>query len=122
MFLGDSAVDCSKDLVKMWGSYLKSDIMQAAHHGLNGGSKLLYVTIDPKVVLVPVSERLLKTSLTFAYTRYLWNNESGNIREIIVSAWEQRVLALPYTSPDAAPLYSPNADDPWVGLYTKYNK
>ena len=120
LFLGDSAVDCSKDLVKMWGSYLGSDIMQAAHHGLNGGSKLLYETVDPAVVLVPVSERLLKTSLTFAYTRWIWYNTSGNIKEVIVSAWEQRVMKLPYISPADASYFNASVPDPWIGLESKY--
>ena len=120
LFLADSAVDCSKDLVKVWGSYLKSDIMQASHHGLNGGSVELYDTIDPSVVLVPMCVSYIPKILTFAHSRWIWNNESGNIREVILSGWEQRTLELPYTTEEAAPYFPISAEDPWAGLADTY--
>jgi len=120
MFLADSAVDCSKDLVKMWGSYLDSDIMQASHHGLNGGSVALYQAIDPTVVLVPMCISYIPKILSFAHSRWIWNNESGNIKEVILSGWEQRTLELPYTSPEATPYFPASAEDPWAGLAEKY--
>ena len=119
MFLADSAVDCSKDLVKMWGSYLKSDIMQAAHHGLNGGSVALYEAIDPVVVLVPSSTRKLEKALTFSQTQWLWNNGSSNIKELIVAEWEERTFTLPYTPATDAPYFA-TTEDPWEGLADKY--
>ena len=121
LFLADSARDCSADMVKMWGSYLKSDIMQAAHHGLNGGSVALYEAIDPQVVLVPSEARYIKKILEFTHSQWLWNNESGNIREIVVSDWGERTFALPYTTPNAAPYFATDTD-PWYGLASKYQK
>ena len=120
LFLADSAVDCSKDLVKTWGSYLKSDIMQASHHGLNGGSVALYEAIDPKVVLVPMCVSYIPKILTFSHSRWIWNNESGNIREVILSGWEQRTFELPYTSPEDAPYFPISAEDPWAGMASTY--
>ena len=122
MFLADSAVDCSKDLVKMWGSYLKSDIMQASHHGLNGGSVPLYEAIDPKVVMVPMVASYIKKILTFSHSQWIWNNESGNIQEVILSDWTERTFALPY-SVGAGNAYFASGDiDPWAGLASKYQK
>ena len=120
MFLGDSAVDCSKDTVKMWGNYLKSDIMQAAHHGLNGGSKTLYSAIDPTIVMVPAAARTIKTILGFNYSRWIWNNESGNIREVIFSDFAQRTLELPYTPAADTEYFSNATSDPWAGYASKY--
>ena len=120
MFLGDSAVDCSKDTVKMWGSYLKSDIMQAAHHGLNGGSKALYEAIDPTVVMVPGAMRTIKTILSFPHSRWIWNNESGNIKEVMLSDFAQRTLELPYTPAPDTEYFSYATDDPWGGYASKY--
>lgn len=120
MFLGDSALDCSKDTAKMWGEYLKSDIMQAAHHGLNGGSVALYEAIDPTVVIVPGAARTIQKVLTFPYSRWIWNNESGNIREVIFSDFAQRTLELPYTPGDDTEYFSNATSDPWAGLESKY--
>ena len=119
LFLADSAVDCSKDLVKMWGSYLKSDIMQASHHGLNGGSVALYEAIDPIVVMVPMCTSYIPKILTFSQSQWVWNNKSGNIREVILSGWEERTLPLPYTPlPDTS--YFSTTEDPWYGYASKY--
>ena len=122
MFLADSAVDCSKDLVNMWGSYLKSDIMQASHHGLNGGSVPLYTAIDPSVVLVPMVASYLPKILSFSHSQWIWNNESGNIQEVILSDWTERTFALPY-SVGAGNAYFASGDiDPWAGLASQYQK
>ena len=121
MFLADSAVDCSKDLVKMWGGYLKSDIMQAAHHGLNGASVNLYEAVDPTVVMVPMVASYIKKILTFKQSQWVWNNGSGNIREVILSDWGERTFALPYSTPNAAPYFSTEGD-PWAGLASQYKE
>ena len=47
--LGDAAEKTSKQLAATYGSYLKSDILQLAHHGLIGGDKGLYQYIDPEI-------------------------------------------------------------------------
>jgi hypothetical protein len=120
MFLGDSAVDCSKDTLQMWGSYLKSDIMQAAHHGLNGGSVALYEAIDPIVVMVPGATRSIKNIVTFKHSRWVWNNESGNIQEVIFSDFSQRVLDLPYVPLQGTEYFSNATSDPWAGYASKY--
>ena len=122
MFLADSAVDCSKDLVKMWGSYLKSDIMQASHHGLNGGSIPLYEAIDPSVVLVPMVASYLPKILSFTHSQWIWNNESGNIKEVVLSDWGERYLTLPYSTASDTPYFSNSAADPWGGVASQYKK
>lgn len=120
MFYGDANVDCSADMVEMWGDYLKSDIMQANHHGLNGGSIELYELTDPNVVLVPMSVKFIPDILSHEYSRWIWNNGSGNIREVMLAQWEEYSLDLPYTSPADAPYFSANAEDPWGGLADQY--
>jgi len=49
MVLGDCTHQLSKQLAATYGEYLKSDILQLAHHGLIGGDKQLYQLIDPEV-------------------------------------------------------------------------
>lgn len=46
--LADSTEQTSKLLAATYGDYLKSDILQLAHHGLIGGDKQLYEYIDPE--------------------------------------------------------------------------
>ena len=122
MFLADCAVDESKDLVKMWGGYLKSDIMQASHHCQRGGTVPLYQAIDPTVVLAPLPDKSIvnRSILSYDATRWLWNNESGNIREIILSGWEQRTLSLPYAPAADTEFFSNATSDPWGGKEDTY--
>ncbi len=116
MFYGDSNIDESKDLVKMWGDYLNSDIMQTPHHGLNGGRIPLYEATDPSVVLVPINAKMIPKVLSYESSRWLWNNGSGNIKERILFGWEQRVFELPYTTPEGTPYFPASAGDPWGGM------
>ena len=104
----------------MWGDYLKSDFMQANHHGLNGGTVELYEHTDPTVVLVPMGTRYLPKVLTFESSRWIWNNVSGNIREVILFGWGERVFELPYSPSESTPYFASGNHDPWAGLETKY--
>ena len=49
MFLGD--LDQCAFMRDVWGSEVKSDILQVAHHGYNGGDLKLYQNIDPEICL-----------------------------------------------------------------------
>jgi len=121
MFLADSALHSSEDLALMWGDYLKSDIMQAAHHAQRGGTPELYSCIDPQVVLVPMyAGRLGEKTLKYEGTQWLWNNGSGNIRQIIVSGFGRTVMELPYSFPPDTPLFPNAISDPWGGLQEQY--
>lgn len=52
LFLNDAAVDAGNRLYKTYGAeYLKSDIVQLAHHGQNGVTEQVYQAIDAKVRL-----------------------------------------------------------------------
>ena len=54
MCLGDEYTDSSNVLTAMYTNfYLKSDFVQASHHGLNGATAALYSQIKPDTVLWP---------------------------------------------------------------------
>ena len=57
-----------------------------------------------------------RSILKYDATRWLWFNESGKIKEIILSGWEQRTLALPYTPAEGTEFFSGATSDPWAGL------
>ncbi len=54
MWLGDANALQSRYLCATFGSYLKSDMVQLAHHGNTGCEKDLYTLVDAKVLWFPV--------------------------------------------------------------------
>lgn len=65
LFLGDSYVYTSKELLENCKDDLKSYAVQMAHHGQNGVSKEVYEAINPKICF-------------FNCPEWLWNNDNGN--------------------------------------------
>lgn len=53
MVLGDASQVTNNHLVKVYKQYLKSDMVQIAHHGFQGGTVSLYKAIDARVALWP---------------------------------------------------------------------
>ena len=51
ILLGDCMNQSCRQIAFTYGSYLKSKIMQTAHHGLIGGDTYLYKAVDPKICL-----------------------------------------------------------------------
>lgn len=104
IFLGDiqqvpkiSAKDAPALLCEMYGSALKSDIVQVAHHGLRGGSIELYALIDPDVALWPVAPFDLEASHTYASSGYLLSMEAKNELIIYYSLTETVTIGIPYS-------------------------
>ena len=77
MVLGDSSADRTKALGDLYdASVLKSDVLQAAHHGLYGGNKATYQEIAPSISLVPThEERFNEFQWQYAdYNMWLYTN------------------------------------------------
>ncbi len=53
---GDAAVESSKVLERRYPDYLKSDIVQCAHHGHTGTSSNFYKLVNAPTVLIPNTE------------------------------------------------------------------
>ena len=58
MFLGDAGDDISTRLIPMYGEYLKSDICQAAHHGVEDFTIEAYRLIRSEIWLYPCDTSL----------------------------------------------------------------
>ena len=69
LMLGDYMINSCKPIAATYGSYLKSDILQVAHHGLIGGDVGLYKLIDPEICFWPVPENVF---LGKTDQRYKW--------------------------------------------------
>jgi hypothetical protein len=59
MLLADTCYDSAPIMIKMWGDYLNSDIMQVAHHGIWPSIKELYDSVKGEVAIYPAARRNL---------------------------------------------------------------
>lgn len=97
MWLGDVQIEGSGVIVNMYGDYVKSDIVQMAHHGVsNGGSKDLYTLINADVALWPCKQAQYDSCRQQSSPAgYLYS--SLDTLEHIVADHQTRTLVLPYT-------------------------
>lgn len=96
MFLADAQYDASDVVCAIYGNYLKSDIVQIAHHGGLGGTKEIYRLIDPAVALWPSSKTIYESeSVAREVDIYLLNQL--HLKEVLIAFGENRTLILPYT-------------------------
>ena len=90
-------------LPEKFGGYLKSDILQVPHHGLQCGTAEAmmrgYDLIRPKVCLLPISEYNAYTAFSAhkESTKYLMTRVDS-IEEFIIGT-PQRTITLPYSAP-----------------------
>ncbi len=61
MFLGDSQETPNNLTANTFGSYLKSDFVQVAHHGGLGGTNAIYKAVDPAVALFTTTDDIIPT-------------------------------------------------------------
>jgi len=93
MWLGDAAEITGDVALEQFGDYLKSDIMQIAHHGGVGGTVRLYEVIDPEYALYPVPAEAYQTS--YEPTDWICN-KSENVKLVIVSGFGTSTIKLPF--------------------------
>ena len=74
LFLGDAGVAEGARLLEKYGSELKSDIVQMAHHGQGGVDRDVYEAINPTVCLWPSPS-------------WVFNNINGNLQTLVVRQW-----------------------------------
>jgi len=104
MILGDSTTYTSGHLVKDYGDYLKSDIVQVAHHGKTGGTVALYEKINADVLLWPggVANFNGDGSLDCLRTRDYNAKALELAEEAYIAGANIFTLIMPYTPEDGA--------------------
>ena len=96
MFLGDAQEVPNNQTAAIFGSALKSDIVQVAHHGGKGGTDAIYKAIDPQVALFTTSDEIIPTYMVkFPANSYLVNDL--NLVEYYNAHNRITRFALPYT-------------------------
>ena len=63
MMLADTYVDSANIMIKVWGDYLRSDIMQMAHHAIWPANSDLYNCIKAETILYTAALKNLKNYL-----------------------------------------------------------
>ena len=103
VFLNDAHDDSSTIVYRMYGDTLRSDIVQVAHHGYNGGNTNMYLKMAADTALwTSPYQTVLDSSL--------WNNprnhfDVNSVREnLIMEDDSVMVLPLPHTV-GSAPAY-----------------
>ena len=97
LFLGDSNVAESTILVARYGSYMKSDIVQVAHHGYNGYNVGIYYCAQAKVALYSTPQSRYEADKSSEANKTIHNISD----EIYVASNGTVALPLPY-SPNTA--------------------
>ncbi|MBQ8146413.1 MAG: MBL fold metallo-hydrolase [Clostridia bacterium] len=96
LFVGDISDVGASLLNKNFGSALKSDFVQVAHHGLNSSStiKQMYINSGASYVLYPAPNDWYRGNINNDANAYLQETES--IKQIFVSGIDTFEIALPY--------------------------
>lgn len=99
LILGDATGYALNICSRMYGSYLKADIVQLAHHGYNTGGNDIgtidaYRIMSPELVLYPVGIKGYEENVDRAYNQALL--ASGNVKEVIVAGSTDHIIKLPY--------------------------
>ena len=77
LFLGDLGPCGGRDLLKMHGNNLKSDIVQMSHHGHSGVTEEVYRTIAPQACM-------------WCAPDWLWEEEDTEFEPELWGTWHQR--------------------------------
>ena len=96
MILGDTCYRSGPIMHDMWGDYLKSDIVQVAHHGLWPSVESIYHDIAAEVVIVPA--RLARYKFDISDGRWDEQTEAflSYAKDLYTACDEPIMIELPY--------------------------
>lgn len=97
LFVGDVSDVGASRLNSVFGTALKSDFVQVAHHGINNGGtiKNMYLNADPTYVLYPAPLSWFESYGSGSANLFL-ELESKTVKQIFVSGVSTFTLGLPY--------------------------
>ena len=115
LITGDANTQAFKQVVSAYENELKSDILQMAHHGLNGTVDF-YSKVDPTYAFLPVSFPSYHTFNEEPTDANKWLMESENLRQIIEFSKGNVTIPIPYNPSDADIQKIPD----WTTKYPTY--
>jgi len=93
LMLGDASENNCRMMVEQFGDYMKSDVLQLAHHGGYGGTVELYEIADPEYSLLPTTLGGYMSVINSELNQVLVNNE--NMKLMFVSGYGTYSVNLP---------------------------
>ena len=93
MILGDASEHITPMACKMYGNYLKSDIVQVSHHGYDGATPELYNRIAAHTALWPSGETVFTKQSSRECNQTLFRIS----KDLFIARFDVITLPLPYT-------------------------
>jgi beta-lactamase superfamily II metal-dependent hydrolase len=97
MLLADTCYDSGPIMNDMWGDYLKSDIVQIAHHGIWPSVESIYHSIQGETVLFPAIHANIKNDMFDERWGATINAALKYAKDIYISGDALEIIELPYT-------------------------
>jgi glyoxylase-like metal-dependent hydrolase (beta-lactamase superfamily II) len=95
MLLADTCYDSGPIMNNIWGSYLKSDIMQIAHHGQWPSVAEIYHSIKADIILFPAKTKNVKQWVVDSRWSAVMQVALGYAKDIYISGDSIEILELP---------------------------
>lgn len=99
LIMGDTTTVCCDEMSDRYGSYLKSDYVQMAHHGIEddrprarNATKEIYGLIDPSYALLPCLGEQVSYKMRLAVNRYLLELIGGERNLICSGTYSQNIV------------------------------
>ena len=96
LWTGDFAFNAADLVLSEYDSALSADILQMAHHGMNG-TVSLYSKVDPTYAFLPVWAGGVSTMLSDKYPQNQWLVDSPKLKQIIATACGTWTIKMPYS-------------------------
>ena len=109
MVMGDVTGPAMEICNDIYGTELRSEVVQVAHHGYGtwGNDRAMisaYRRISPEIVLWPMGLNAYSTYKSKAYNKVLWDGTNKNLQQVYVAGWSgtQYIVPLPYNGNPAS--------------------
>ena len=96
LWTGDFAFNATNLVLSEYDSALSADILQMAHHGMNG-TVSLYSKVDPTFAFLPVWAGGIDTMLSSKYPQNQWLVNSPKLKQMIVTCCGTWTIKMPYS-------------------------
>ena len=93
MMTGDMSPDANSIICKLYGTYLKSDIVQVAHHGYRGGTTQFYSYVNPRWAFWPINASEYEGLKTNERNEYFLK---GKVEGVFVAKFKTYAVNIPF--------------------------
>ena len=111
LFLADAGVDSKTWMEKTYGDYLKSDMCQMAHHGVDQGPVSFYDKVKPQILFYPTTDAFYKEPGWCPAVRRAMETKEY-VKEILIHNLAEFERAWGTRYAEDAPLLMPNYKAP----------